>query len=48
MPVHRGVDQNGPFYQWGHQKKYHYTAGTKGRQIALKRARRQGVAIQMH
>lgn len=25
MPVHRGIDSNGPYYQWGnHGKKYYY------------------------
>ena len=28
MPVHRGSDAKGPFYQWGgHGTKYRYTAG---------------------
>ena len=28
MPVHRGKDSKGPFYQWGGEgKKYHYKSG---------------------
>ncbi len=45
MPVHRGHDKQGPFYQWGHQKKYYYVVGTKSRLIARKKAMRQGAAI---
>lgn len=24
MPLYRGKDKKGPYYQWGNQKKYHY------------------------
>jgi hypothetical protein len=46
MPVHRGKDAKGPFYQWGQSgKKYHYSPGDKeGREGAKKKAERQGRA----
>lgn len=47
MPVHRSVDSNGPYYQWGgHGKKYYYISGNKkSRDIAYNKARIQGMAI---
>jgi len=46
MPIHRGQDSKGPFYQWGHQKKYYYKSGdTKSRNKALDKAKKQMVAI---
>jgi hypothetical protein len=46
MPVHRGKDSKGPFYQWGGEgKKYHYTSGSKSsRDAAKKKAEKQGQA----
>jgi hypothetical protein len=46
MPVHRGQDSKGPYYQWGDSgKKYHYQAGDKtSRENAKKKAERQGRA----
>jgi hypothetical protein len=46
MPVHRGTDTKGPYYQWGgHGKKYRYTAGnTRSRSRAKQSAARQGQA----
>jgi hypothetical protein len=46
MPVKRGRDKDGPFYQWGGTgKKDHYTAGDKrARERAKQRAARQGQA----
>jgi hypothetical protein len=46
MPVKRGEDSNGPYYQWGGTgKKYHYPAGDKdARERAKKQANRQGQA----
>ena len=46
MPVHRGKDGRGPYYQWGDSgKKYHYEAGNQGsRENAKKKAERQGRA----
>ena len=46
MPVHRGQDSKGPYYQWGDSgKKYHSQAGDKtSRENAKKRAERQGRA----
>jgi hypothetical protein len=45
MPVHTGSDAKGKFYQWGtHGKKYYYTT-ERSKQIAFKKAQRQGIAI---
>lgn len=46
MPVHRGKDGDGPYYQWGESgKKYHYTAGNTGsRKKAKAKAEKQGQA----
>lgn len=46
MPVHRGSDGSGPYYQWGKSgKKYHYTAGEKkSRDAAKQQATKQGQA----
>jgi hypothetical protein len=46
MPVKRGRDKKGPYYQWGDSgKKYHYAAGDKdARERAKQRASRQGQA----
>lgn len=46
MPVHRGVDSKGPYYQWGDSgKKYHYTAGNDmSRERAKSKARDQAQA----
>lgn len=46
MPVHRGKDSKGPYYQWGdHGKKYRYEAGNKqSREAAKEKAERQGRA----
>lgn len=46
MPVHRGSDQDGPFYQWGDSgKKYRYESGNKqSRETAKKKATKQGQA----
>lgn len=47
MPVRRGEDSKGPYYQWGESgKKYRYTAGDKSsRERAKRKAERQGRAI---
>ncbi len=46
MPVKRGHDSNGPFYQWGSQHRYHYTAGDSvSRTEAKNAAERQGKVI---
>lgn len=29
MPVHRGQDKDGPFYQYGNGDKYHYQSNNK-------------------
>ncbi|HWB89493.1 MAG TPA: hypothetical protein VG872_09855 [Acidimicrobiia bacterium] len=46
MPVHRGKDGKGPYYQWGESgKKYHYESGDKrSRERAKDRATKQGQA----
>lgn len=46
MPIHRGRNSKGPFYQWGDQKKYYYKSGDeKSRKEAKKKAHKQAVAI---
>ena len=46
MPIHRGKDSIGSFYQWGYQKKYYYTSGNKkSRETAKLKAREQEKAI---
>jgi hypothetical protein len=44
MPVRRGKDSKGPYYSWGHLKKYRYKAGdsssrTRARNLAAKQGR---------
>ena len=44
MPVHRGRDSLGPYYQWGNAHKYRYIAGnsqsrTRAYNLALAQAR---------
>lgn len=46
MPVTRGHDAKGPFYRWGHQKRYYYVSGNAAsRKKALMKAEKQGRAI---
>ncbi len=46
MPIHRGIDSSGPYYQWGTRKKYYYKSGNKrSRESAKKRAIKQMKAI---
>ena len=46
MPVHFGKDSKGCFAQWGSQKKYYYTCGSKsGKAGAAKKAGAQGAAV---
>lgn len=46
MPVHRGKDKKGPFYQWGSQKKYYYISNNSlSRKKAKDKAYKQGIAI---
>jgi hypothetical protein len=48
MPIHRGSDSKGPFYQWGKQKKYYYKPGDKkSRDSAYNKAWKQSVAIRV-
>lgn len=46
MPVNRGKDSSGPYYQWGDSgKKYHYESGNRqSREDAKRKAERQGRA----
>ena len=46
MPVVRGRDVTGPYFQWGaHGRKYRYVAGdTTGREEAKAKAKTQGTA----
>lgn len=47
MPAEKHRGKNGSFYRWGKSgKKYYYTAGNKeSRELAKKKANRQGLAI---
>lgn len=46
MPIHTGKDKNGPFVQWGHQKKYYYKLNNKNSfNIAKSKAEKQMKAI---
>lgn len=46
MPIHRGKDSKGPYYQWGSQKKYYYKSGNKkSREAAYQKAHKQAIAI---
>ena len=45
MPIAKGRDSKGNFMRWGSGKKYYYISGNKrSRNIALKKAVRQGMA----
>lgn len=46
MPVQRGKDSKGPYYQWGDSgKKYHYESGDRSsREKAKAQAEKQGRA----
>jgi len=47
MPVKKGKDSKGSFYQWGSQTKYHYTAGSEAsRKKAKQKAHLQGAAAE--
>ena len=46
MPIHRGYDKKGCYYQWGNQKKYYYKCGDKDeRKRAKMKSIKQMVAI---
>lgn len=46
MPIKRGFDSNGCFYQYGSGAKYHYKCGNEqARQRAYDKARAQEIAI---
>ena len=47
MPVQRGKDKDGAYYQWGESgKKYRYETGDeKSREAAKKKAAKQGQAV---
>lgn len=44
MPVHKGHDSNGSYYQWGHHGKKYYFSSTHGAASARRRAGLQGQA----
>jgi hypothetical protein len=49
MPIHRGRDTKGSYYQWGSQKKYYYMPGdTRSMKRAYAQAIRQAQAIYAH
>jgi len=49
MPIRRGQDSKGAFYQWGHAKKYYYTPGNVvSREKAYRKAVKQAQAIYAH
>jgi len=50
MPVHRGIDSKGPYYQWGLKgKRYYYIANNFLSRIkAFNKAARQGRAIKVN
>lgn len=46
MPVTTGKDSKGCYAQWGSQKRYYYSCGSKrARERAKKKAEQQGRAI---
>lgn len=46
MPVVRGQDKNGFYYRFGSQKKYYYISNNpKSREMAKRKAIKQGIAI---
>lgn len=46
MPIKRGTDSKGTYYQWGSQKKYYYTPGNeRSRKLAHAKAEKQARAI---
>jgi len=49
MPIRRGHDSHGYFYQWGGAKKYYYVANNpSSRTKAKNKAAKQGRAIELH
>jgi len=44
MPIHRGHDNGGNYYQWGNEKKYYYK-NDNDREIAYHKATKQAQAI---
>jgi len=50
MPIHRKVDKNGTYFQWGERgAKYYYKTGDKvSREAARKKAERQARAAYSH
>jgi len=50
MPVHRGQDSKGPYYQWGnHGKKYYYILNNRtSRERSKQKANLQGRAAYAH
>lgn len=51
MPIHRGKDQQGSYFEWGysHGKKYYYTEGDpESAEMAKRLAQRQSAAAHAH
>lgn len=49
MPIHRGTDSKGPYYQWGDRAKYYYKPGNaRSREAAYKKAAKQAQAAYSH
>lgn len=49
MPIRRGIDSNGSFYQYGHQHKYYYNPHSNiSKDQAYNNAVRQAQAIHAH
>lgn len=46
MPVHRGRDSRGPYYQWGGAKRYYTANHAPSRARAKAKAALQGRAIE--
>lgn len=47
MPIYSGSDTKGKYFQWGNKKKYYYNTENE-RKIALMKAVRQGIAININ
>lgn len=44
MPIHKGQDKRGSYWEYGHQKKYYFNT-PKTSMTAKKKAIKQGLAI---
>jgi hypothetical protein len=48
MPIYKDKDSNGKFYQYGNTGKKYYFSNKKQQNIALKKAIRQLIAIEIN